>query len=158
MTDALASGSDIRIDAEGMWFYRGIEMIRHDIISIFYRNLAQDASGCYFIEIGQQRYRVDVEDTAYAVWSLKWTDGRDGAEEYACLYLSDGSMEKLNPETLRIGGNHIPYCRVKDQRFEARFSRAGYYKLAERLQFDSESDAYFIALNGRRYLLPNECL
>jgi hypothetical protein len=63
--DVLVPESDIRIDADGVWFYRGTEMIRREIIDLFYQHLRQDESGHYVIEIGQQRYPVDVEDTAF---------------------------------------------------------------------------------------------
>jgi hypothetical protein len=72
MMDTLVPESDIRIDAEGVWFYRGAEMTRREIITLFYQNLRQDDSGRYFIEIGPQQYPVDVEDTAYVVWSIDW--------------------------------------------------------------------------------------
>jgi uncharacterized protein len=145
--------SDIHIDAEGTWFYRGTEMSRHDIVALFYQHLRQDADGSYFIEIGQQRFPVDVEDTAYVVWALAWMLTEDGMAEYACLLLSDGSVESLDPETLRIGANHIPYCKVKRGRFDARLSRAAYYKLTEQLEHDPASDTFFIPLNGRRFCL-----
>jgi hypothetical protein len=154
----LVPESDIRIDSDGVWFYRGMEMVRSEIIALFYQHLRQDDSGGYFIEIGPQRYPVHVEDTAFVVRSLHWAGGRNGMEECAFVLLSDNTLEKLNPETLRIGRNHIPYCRIKNQRFEARFSRASYYRLAEHLQFDSSDNSYFISINGRHYCLGNECL
>jgi hypothetical protein len=147
------SSSEIRIDAEGIWLYRGAEMSRHDIIALFYQHLRQDAEGGYFIEIGNQRYAIDVEDTAYVVWALTWTCREDGTKEYVHLLLSDGSVETLDPETLRIGANHIPYCRVKKQNFEARLSRAAYYKLMEHLQHDSSNDTFFLSLNGQRHYM-----
>ncbi len=147
--------SDIRIDSEGAWSYCGEEMLRQDIITLFYRHLQQDAEGRYYIDIGKQRYPVDVEDTAYVVWSLRWVAGTEEAEGCACLFLSDGSLEDLDPATLRIGDDHIPYCRIKRGRFDARFSRAAYYILAERLQHDPAGDMFFISFNGRKHYL--EC-
>ncbi|MBN1569083.1 MAG: DUF1285 domain-containing protein [Acidobacteria bacterium] len=147
---------DIRIDADGLWFYRGTEMIRREIVDLFYRNLHQDESGRYFIEIGKQRYPVAVEDTAYVVWKIRWCIGRDKRKEYGSILLSDNTVEVLDPGTLRIGKDHIPYCRVKNRRFEARFSRPGYYQLAERLQYDPADDTYSISLNGRRYCIFHE--
>jgi hypothetical protein len=145
--------SDIRIDAEGVWSYRGAEMIRREIIRLFYQHLRQDDSGGCFIEIGQQRYPVYVEDTAFVVWALSWAENRDGEEECAYLLLSDESIEKLNPGTLRIAENNIPYCRVRNGGFEARFSRSSYYRLAERVQYDFIINAHVISLNGQTYRL-----
>jgi len=147
--------SDIRIDSDGVWFYRGMEMSRHDIVSLFYRHLMQDRSGGYFIEMRNQRYPIDVEDTAYVVQGFHWQDGRNGTEECVCMILSDGSIEKLDPGTLRLGKDDIPYCKVRSCRFDARFSRSCYYRLAERIEHDPSKDEYFITLNGHRYYIPD---
>lgn len=155
MGKGLFPGSDIRIDSEGIWFYRDTRMTRQDIVDLFYKHLKQDASGKYSIEIGKQRCPVDVEDTAYVVWTLRWA-GADAAEDSALLHLSDGSTEKMDPGTLHIEKDHIPYCRIKDGRFKARFSRPAYYELAERLHYDPVKDLYFISLNNRTYALSHK--
>jgi len=151
--------SDIRIDIEGTWSYRGMEMTRRDIIRLFYRHLKCDESGGYFIEIGRQRCRVDVEDTAYVVWAVRWTDEEaKTAGESAWLLLSDDSLERLDPETLRVGSDGVPHCRVKSGAFTARFSRSGYYQLAERIQYDPERDSYFILHKGKPvHIAMNAC-
>ena len=149
------SASDIRIDAEGVWFYRGTEMIRRDIVRVFYRHLRQDASGGCFIEIGRQRYPVEVEDTAFVVLGLRWTEERDGEGDCAYLLLSDDSIEKLDPVTLRIGKDNVPYCRIRNGAFEARFSRSSYYTLTERVEYDSIRSTYVISVDGRTYRLSD---
>jgi uncharacterized protein len=144
--------SDIRIDSEGIWFYRNVEMTRRDIIALFYQHLMQDASGRHLIEIGQQRYPVEVEDTAYVVWAMQ----QAGAEEGINLLLSDYSLESLDPATLRIGKESIPYCKVKNGRLDARFSRSAYYQLAEHIGYDPLRDAYFLSVKGKQYCIK-EC-
>jgi uncharacterized protein len=148
--------SDIRIDIDGLWFYSGMEMSRRDIVRLFYRSLRKDESGRYLIEIGKQRYPVDVEDTAFVVWTLDWIDGGDGSEECIRLLLSDDSIEPLDPDTLRIRRDGIPYCSVKNGSFDARFSRSSYYRLAERVQYDPLRKGYFISLKKRRYYIVEE--
>lgn len=131
-------------------------MQRRDIIALFYRHFVRDESGLYFIEIGPQRYRVDVEDTAYVVWAAHWICRGNQSEECVCLVLSDDSIEPLDPGTLRIGRNNVPYCRVKNGCFDARFSRSGYYQLAEHVQYDPLRDAYYICLSGRLHSIATE--
>jgi hypothetical protein len=149
----MSDRSDIRIDKDGQWSYRGMEMTRRDIVGLFYRHLKRDESGGYCIEIGPQRCGVEVEDTAYVVWAVHWVESTGTADEGAWLLLSDDSLEPLDPGTLRIGVDGVPYCRVKNRSFVARFSRSGYYQLAERIQHDSLRDAYFIVLQGTRHYL-----
>ncbi len=128
-------------------------MSRQDIVRLFYQHLVQDTSGCHFIEIGNQRYRIEVEDTAYVVRSVDWEGGNSATGESVYLLLSDDNVEKLDPGTLWINRENILYCRIRNRRFEARFSRAGYYQLAEHLKYDPSRDSYFISLNGNRHYI-----
>ena len=141
---------DIRIDKEGIWFYEGAEM-RRDIVGLFYQHLQRDAAGRYLIEMGERCCCIEVEDTAYVVWAVRWSPEENGAEECFHLHLSDGSVESLDLCTFRIGKDNIPYCRVKNNRFDARFSRAGYYQITEHIKHDPVRDCCFILLNGQPY-------
>jgi uncharacterized protein len=138
--------SDIRIDREGVWFYRGTEMSRQDIIQLFYQHLLQDKSG-YFIQMGGQHCPVDVEDTAYVVRAVYWTRSGEKLESVRLL-LSDNCIEELDPVTLRIGKENVLYCRVKAGRFDARYLRSSYYRFAEIIRFDPQLNSYFIELKG----------
>jgi hypothetical protein len=150
---SLISGSDLRIDREGLWYYRGAEMTRRDIIRLFYRNLIRDESGRYSIKIGTQNYPVDVEDTPYVVWNVRFSGKAKNAGECIDLMLSDDRIERLDPATLTIGADNIPYCRILDGRFEARFSRSAYYALAEYIHYDPQLDCYCLLLNNSSYCI-----
>ena len=156
MTDSTAS-SDIRIDKEGTWYFRGAEMFRREIVDYFYRNLKLDDSGRYVIELSGEpgeRCYVDADDTAFVVRAVWRKASRDRGENIV-VTLSDGTEEILNPLTLRIGRENVMYCTVKDGRFPARFSKAGYYQLAELIDYDVDRDAYYLTLNDQRYDIQN---
>jgi uncharacterized protein len=142
--------SDIRIDREGVWYYRGVEMSRRDIVRYFYQHLQRDESDC-FIQIGPQRFPVDVEDAPYAVIAVYYTG------EKLELLLSDDCIEELNPETLRVAKDNVLYCRVKSGAFDARFSRSSYYRFAENVHYDRLQESYFIEMGGRPFYFPMEC-
>lgn len=144
--------SDLRIDCEGTWFYRGREMTRRDIINLFYRHLQYCEPGGCAIELRGERYPVVVDDTAYVIRAVG--KGKNG--ERLRLELSDDSSEELAPATLRIGKNNVPYCRVKGGAFDARFSRAAYYELAGYIGYDAGSGGFYIEQEGRRYPVPFE--
>jgi hypothetical protein len=74
-------------------------------------------------------------------------------EEAIWLTLNDETREKMAPDTLRIGPNHIPYCRVREGMFEARFSRNAYQILASHIQLDEKENRFFLALNGKNHYL-----
>ena len=144
------AGSDIRIDPEGRWFYRDMEMTRRNVVQLFYKHLMQDPSGEYFIKIGPQLCPVKVEDAPYVVWSIRYAE-KNGKLEYLDLLLSDDSTEMLDPATLWIDDRNIPYCRIRNGRFTARFSKTSYYRIAEHISYDPRQESYCLSLNGRSY-------
>jgi hypothetical protein len=146
--------SAFKIDKNGNWHYRGVEMSRRDIVTLFYRHLLKDDSGRCFIQIGVQRCFVEIEDTAYVVWSICRAGGSGGSEQGIGLLLSDDSVEELNPATLRIGAMNVPYCVVKNGSFDARFVTSSYYQLADFISHDPQRDQYYISLKGQNYYIP----
>jgi uncharacterized protein len=142
---------DIRIDKDGTWYFRGAEMFRREIVNYFYDNLRMDTSGHYLIELPGDRCFVEVEDTAFVVKAVhKIRSTPDNREEFL-ITLSNDTQEILDPVTLRIGRDNVLYCSIRNGDFEARFSRSGYYQLAEHVEYDTDNDAYFLRLNGRRF-------
>jgi hypothetical protein len=111
------------------------------------------SDGTYVIEWSGQRCFVEVEDTAYVVWSLTFKDqGASGGPGFV-LGLSDDTNEYLNPETLYVGEDNVLYCRVKGigREFPARFNRASYYQLAEHIE--EEGGEFFLSVDGTRYFI-----
>ena len=141
------------IDKEGRWFYQGLEMVRRDIVLLFYRHLRQDAKGRYWIRLAEEEAYVEVEDTAFVVGRVVLQSDGEGNAGFR-LWLNDESRELLNPATLFVGKGNVLYCRVKEGKFPARFQRAAYYELAEHVQ--EESGKYFISLNGEKHFIRQE--
>lgn len=146
----------IRIDKEGIWYYKGSEMFRKEIVNFFYRNLKQDASGLYLIELENDRCYLDVEDTAYVVRSVWPALSEKEGKTVFYLMLSDDTTDVLDPATLRVGIGNVLYCAVKNHGFAARFLRAAYYQLADHIAYDENQDKYFIELNSARYYITDE--
>jgi hypothetical protein len=128
-------------------------MTRKEIVQYFYQHLRLDSQGHYQIEIGHEHCRVQVDDVPYIIRSVSPRFAGVGGRMCMVISLSDGSCEELNPETIRIGKNNIPYCRVKKSRHEARFSRQAYYQLAIHIVHDPHQDRYFMTIDGRSYTL-----
>ena len=144
---------EIRIDRNGVWYFQNMEMTRKEIVQYFYQHLRRNSQGHYHIEIGSEHCRVQVDDVPYVIQSV--SPGFAGIDGRTCMVisLSDGSCEELNPETILIGGNNIPYCRVKKSQHEARFSRQAYYQLAVNIEHDPHQDRYFMTMGDRSYPL-----
>lgn len=139
----------IRVDRDGTWYYEGREIIRKEILSLFYESLHLDKEG-YYLEIKGERARLDVEDTVFIVKEVELVKDSD---EAFVIWLNDGSQERLDLNTFRIAEGNVPYCSVKKGRFPARFLRLPFYQLAQHARHDEDTDEYFILLNERKFPL-----
>lgn len=150
--------SDIKIDKEGTWYYRGAHMFRKDILSIFFEHLRIDEQGKYFIELGKEVCYLDVEDTAFVVKST-YKQKLDGDKaDHFYIKLTDDSWEKLDLRSLYMGKENIPYCIVKNGKFAARFSRKGYYQLAEYIEHEEKDNSFYINHNNEKFYINHYVL
>jgi len=145
----------IKIDKDGIWYYHGAHMFRKDILSIFFENLKVNECGKYRIELNGESCLLDVEDTAFVVTTVYKNRQAPDAEDYIYILLTDDTLEKLNLNTLYIGNNDVLYCRVKNGKFSARFSRKSYYQLAEFIEQEEKRNCFFISWNGEKYFIKN---
>ena len=141
--------SHIRIDRDGVWYFQGREIIRQDILSLFYASLHLDDDG-YYLEINGDRQSLEVEDTVFLVQGAELV--RDSEEAFV-IRLNDGTEERLDLDTFRIAEGNCPYCQVKEERFPARFLRLPFYQVAQHALHDEETNEYFLLLNGKKYPL-----
>ncbi len=139
---------NIRIDKEGVWYYKDVEMFRKEIVNLFYENLKRDELGRYIIEIENDRCYLDVEDAPFVVKMVRRSEG-----EALYILLNDQTEEKLDLSTLWIEKDNVLYCSVKNNNFYARFLRASYYQIASYIEYDKERNDYFISLDGCHYYI-----
>jgi uncharacterized protein len=144
---------EIRIDRDGVWYYRNMEMKRHEIVQYFYKHLQRDDQGNYRIELNNEHCLIQVEDVPYVIRSVSWGSAGVDGQPGMSISLSDGSCEELDPETIRIGEKDVLYCRVKEKEYEARFSRQAYYQLAKNINHDPHQNRYFITIGNRSFAL-----
>jgi hypothetical protein len=148
--------SDIKIDREGIWYYRGAHMFRKDILCIFFDNLNLDDCGRYFVQLNQEVCYLDVEDTAFVISAVYKTENSDGCNEQIEVLLNDDTREALDLTTLEVGKDNVMYCRVKDGKFPARFSRKSYYQLAQHICQDDSANNFYVFLNNQKFLIRNQ--
>jgi hypothetical protein len=141
--------SAISVDKDGKWYFEGREIIRKDILALFYEHLHQNEDG-YYVEVEGDREYLEVEDTVFLVESVSLVEN---GEEAFLVYLNDGTEERLDLETLRITESNVPYCMVKGGRFSARFLRLPFYQLGKHAEYDEEAQEYFLLLNGEKFPL-----
>lgn len=136
---------DLRIDKDGDWYDEGVQVTHPGILHNLRGNLKKDADG-YFIQT-RVRIPVKVDDVPWVVTRIE----RRGDELDAIL--NDGSVQSVDPATLRLGRGDVPYCAVKGGAFEARFSRAATFQLLALADYDEASGRGALRLGGREYPL-----
>lgn len=146
---------EIKIDKNGLWYYKGAHMFRKEILSIFFQHLRVDECGKYLIELGNERCYLDVEDTAFVVEAVYKTKNPCNGLEQIEILLNDECCERLEMNSLYIGKENVLYCIIKEGRFIARFSRKSYYQLAEFIEQSEDGAEFFINLNGEKYLIKD---
>ncbi len=135
----------IYIDKEGNWYQDGIPILHRWTYLYNNKLLRRDEEGRYYIDEGRGRVYAHVEDTPYVVKMIdKRTDG-------LYLILNDETEEKLDFDTLWMDEENIPYTKVKNGEFEARFSRPAYYEITKYLK--QEGDRFYIEVEGIAYSL-----
>ena len=133
------------IDKDGRWFQNGAEIIHPEIFRMFTGLLEKTADGGYIIQFGRETCRVEVEDAPFVVQCVN-----EEAEGRIVIQLNDDSLEALDPERFWIGSENVPYCKVKEGVFHARFSRPAYYQLARYIVSGDDEKVFFLLIDGKR--------
>ena len=114
----------IRFGRDGRWYCDGEPITNRAICQLYARAMIVGPDGRARLTLGEDRAEVEIEDTPWVVTGI---DG-DPARGFTVV-LNDETREPLDPTTLRVSAQHVPYCRVKDGRYEARLLRNAYYAL-----------------------------
>jgi len=117
----------IFIDKEGNWYQDGIPILHR--WTYLYNNqlLQKDDQEQYFIDEGRGKIYIAVEDTPFIIKNIELRDNS------LFLILNDETEELLEFDTLYLNTDNIPYVKVKNSRFDARFSRPAYYEIMKLL-------------------------
>jgi len=137
----------LRIARDGAWFHDDQEVTHEGILENLRDGLDVDEQG-HYIRIGPVRVPVEVEDAPWIVVRVE----RQG--DQLEIFLNDMTRERLRPETLRFTAAAVPYCRVKDGRFEARLGRSAAHQLLALAESDAEGRHAALVVGGRRHQLP----
>ncbi len=112
------------VDKECNWFQDGKPITHKGIYEFNYQNLKVDKDNEFFIQEGESIAYVKFEDKPFFIKRV------DIEKEKITLLLNDFSQENLTIDSLYFK-NNIPYCKVKEGKYEARFSRPALYQISE---------------------------
>lgn len=89
---------------------------------------------------------MEVEDTPFVVMRVDKT-------HTFTITLNDETQEELDLNTLWVGNQNVLYCKIREGKFEARFSRPAYYQLTNYVEFDESEERFYISLDNRKYFI-----
>ncbi len=144
--ELLRASSGLSIDVEGRLLHRGEPITHARTLEVLWRSLERAPDGRYLVRIGRESAYVAVQDAPYVVRGV--IDDPTGAP---WLLLSDGSRERLDPETLAVGPDGVLRCSVKGGH-AARFGRAAQVTIGLALdESPPASGRFFLTLGGTRH-------
>jgi len=143
------------LDREGLWFHEGVQITHERTCALFSRSLYRDRDGDYYLLVGTERARVEIEDTPYLIRFVTVLEDEAGRPQEYLLHVNDGTEESLDPHTLRVGDNHALYCLLKNANARGRFLRPAYYQICSRIDFDEEQRCFWLPLNSGRFRIPH---
>lgn len=147
---------DMRIAANGDWYYQGSKINRPKLVTLFSSVLRREADGRYFLQTPAERGEVLVERTAF-IAILLTVEGA-GREQRLTFETNVGDKVladadhaltfTLDPET----GEPDPVLYVRDG-LTARLNRAVFYQLVDLAAEDPESGELTVWSAGEAFSL-----
>lgn len=126
----------ITIRKNGKWYFGQAEMFRRNILNILASHIKRDEKGNYYIEMGEERNPLIVEDVPFYANGITEEDGK------IKLVFHDLQEMLLDREMKIIFKGEVPYITFKWEG-DTRLSRGVYWKLSDYFDFRGE-DVYIV--------------
>jgi hypothetical protein len=130
---------------DGNWYTDDERIANPRIATLFSRSIRRNPDGSFFLQVGDERAAITVEDTPYVVTTVE-----ESADGGFVVVTNDGDREPLDLTTLEVGAGNVLYCRVKAGAFRTRFLRSAYYHLSDHFVADDDG-GFALIVAGRRY-------
>ena len=129
----------IRFGKDCRWYADGEIITNERIAALFSRHVTRGDDGAFWLVVGDERARIEVEDTPFVVVRV------DGDPERGFrIGLNDDSSEPLTGDSLRLDEDDVLSCSVKDGRYRARFLRPAQIELLSHAR--PEGDGFLLPL------------
>jgi uncharacterized protein len=143
---------DMRIAADGTWFYQGTPINRMPLVKLFASVLRRESDGGYWLVTPAERGRIQVEDAPFTAVEVT-AEGRGPSRRLIFRTNLDEivALDEAHPlESRGPAEASRPYLLVRD-RLEARILRSVYYHLVE--QGEQQGDEFGVWSSGRFFPL-----
>ncbi|MBO8159851.1 DUF1285 domain-containing protein [Thermosyntropha sp.] len=130
----------ITIRKDGKWYFGQAEMFRRNILNILASHIKRDEEGNYYIEMGQERNPLIVEDVPF--YAVGITEDENGRFKLIFHDLQEMILDKEMKISFK---GDVPYISFKWEG-DTRLSRGVYWKLSD--YFDFRGDEVYIVPPG----------
>lgn len=125
---------DMRIAANGDWFYQGSKLKRKAMVKLFASILRVEDDGCFYLVTPVEKYRIQVEDAPFVAHSLSVSGSGQALELKLVTNVDDeialGPDHPLEVNIDPDSGEPRPYVMVK-RNLKALIERADFYRLVD---------------------------
>ena len=132
----------IFIDKRGNWFQDGIKITHRWTYLENNKNLDVDEQGRFFVDEGFGKVYVELEDTPFVIKMI------DKKNDKFYLILNDETVEEFQLEHIWFGQDNVPYTKVKNDKYDARFLRPAYYELMK--YAEQEGDEFYLKSGNKK--------
>lgn len=122
---------ELRIDAEGEWYWEGNRLTRPEVISLFVHHLERHQDGSYWVHYKGQEYPVTVEGVPFFAEAIEETRA-DGITTGFKVRLKGGREVELPEGVIEIGDDGTPYVSLLGPH-DTKLSRSAYWQLSRYL-------------------------
>ena len=119
----------IRIDRNGQWWHQGAPITRHNLVTLFARQLLRAGDGTYWLQTPAEKGMIAVDDLPFVVTAAEWSGDVLRVTTNCGDVIDVGAAHPLRLDD--IDGDLRPAVHVRGNLW-ARVSRAIYYDLAAR--------------------------
>jgi uncharacterized protein len=135
--ELLREQSGLSIDLDGRLCHRGEPITHARTLDVLWRSLERQPDGRYLVRVGRESGYVRIDDAPYGVRGATFDGGRP------LLYLTDGTVEPLDPATLTLDRAGVLHCRVKGGH-PARFTRSAQLDAGFAMEEDPASAGRYV--------------
>lgn len=137
---------DMRIAADGTWYYQGSPIERHRMVKLFSTILLREGDD-YFLITPVEKLRIKVDDAPFTAVDVDEVDGRLVFTTNVDSHVVAGAEHPIRVETDPTSGEPRPYLHVRDN-LEALISRSLFYRLVEQARQEKEGDATRLVIDS----------
>ncbi|MDA0998694.1 MAG: DUF1285 domain-containing protein [Proteobacteria bacterium] len=149
---------DMRIAADGQWFYHGSPILRKELVKLFASVVRRDDDGDYWLVTPAEMAKITVDDAPFIAIEMALSDGPDGSglafRTNVDEWVAAGPAHPIRVATDARTGEPRPYLRLAQDGTEALIARSVFYQLVDQAEFRTIGGESMLAVASGGTIFP----